>query len=391
VITALIGGRDIKEPTASPGLAAVTPVPPVAKHRRRVRGNGSVYPVSGHRHGWRGSIVVRDEDGQRKRRYVTGMTSAEVVAKLATAQDDATAAAARAASPTVEWWVNRWLGTIRLRVRPSSLDGYRYAIGKVVPLIGDRPLIDLRPADIEAMLARLVDGGMARSTAALVRNVLVIALGDAVRDGRITRNVASAARAPRVEPVERRRLNPTEVRRVLAAAAEDPNTDALVTLALGAGARIGELCALDWTDVDLAAATVTIRGTLGRRGVVGPPKSRQGRRVVALPGFAVAALRRELERRPGVGPVLTGVRGGRLTGQRAGDRWRDLRARLGFDDVRFHDLRGTAATLALSAGVPPTEVARSLGHDPAVLMRLYAGAIPGGRNMVADAIDRALR
>jgi integrase len=357
-------------------------------HRRRPRGGGTAYRVGDH---WRGSIFVRDEDGRRTRRYVSGDTSAEVVAKLGTAQKDATEAAERAKSPTVAWWATRWLGSVRLRVRPATLRAYRWAIDlHVVPTIGDRLLVDLRPADIETVLARLVDGGMSPSTAALVRRVLVVCLGDAERDGRIPRNVASAARAPRVEPVERHRLTPTEVRHVLSLAAEDPQTDVLVALAIGTGARAGELCALDWSDVDLDAGTVTIRGTVGRTGIIGPPKSRRGRRIVALPAFTLAALRRELDRRPGVGPVLVGPGGHRLTDQRAGDRWRDLRERAGLDGVRFHDLRGTAATLALSAGVTPTEVARSLGHDPAVLMRTYAGAIPGGREMVADGIERAI-
>ena len=206
------------------------------------------------------------------------------------------------------------------------------------------------------------------------------------------RNVARSARPPRVEPVERRRLSPAEVRHLLALAADDPRADVLVALAIGTGARVGELCALDWSDIDLDASTVTIRGTLGRSGVVGPPKSRRGRRIVALPAFATAALRRELERRPGAtGPVLADTAGRRLTIERTGERWRDLRVRAGVgDDMRFHDLRGTSATLALAAGVTPTEVARSLGHDPAVLMRTYAGAIPGGRGLVADAIERAL-
>ena len=357
-------------------------------HRRRPRGGGTIYPVGDR---WRGSIIVRDEDGRRTRRYVSGDTSAEVVAKLRTAQADATAATERAKSPTVAWWAERWLGTVGLRIRPATLRAYRWAIDLyIVPALGDRLLLDLRAADIEAMLARLVRGGMAPSTAALVRRVMVVCLADAERDERIPRNVASSARAPRVEPVERRRLTPAEVRTVLALAATEPNADVLVALAIGTGARAGELCALDWTDIDLDAATMTIRGTMGRTGVIGPPKSRRGRRIVALPAFSVAALRRSLEHRPAVGPVLVGPNGHRLTDQRAGDAWRDLRGRVGLDGVRFHDLRGTAATLALSAGVTPTEVARSLGHDPAVLMRTYAGAIPGGRELVADGIARAV-
>jgi integrase len=223
--------------------------------------------------------------------------------------------------------------------------------------------------------------------------VLVACLADAERDGRVARNVARSARPPRVEAVERRRLTPAEVRALLTLAADDPRTDVLVSLALGTGARVGELAALDWSDIDIDAATVTVRGSLGRGGIVGPPKSRRGRRIVALPPFAIAALRRELDRSGGLvqaGPVLADAAGRRLTIERTGERWRDLRIRAGLDGVRFHDLRGTAATLALSAGVTPTEVARSLGHDPAVLMRTYAGAIPGGRGLVADGIARAI-
>lgn len=358
-------------------------------YRRRPNGGGTVYRVGDR---WRGSIFVRSEDGQRRRRYVTGNSQAEVLAKLRTAQGDATAAAQRAQTPTLAWWATRWLGTARLRIRPSTMRAYRRAIlTHVLPALGDRPLADLRADDIEAMLARLVDGGMAPSTAALTRRVLVACLSDAERDGRIPRNVARSARPPRVESVDRRRLTPAEVRQVLALASDDPRTDVMVALAIGTGARVGELCALDWSDIDLDRGTVAIRGTLGRQGVVGPPKSRRGRRIVALPPFAVAALRREQERRSAAtGPVLADAVGRRLTIERTGERWRDLRARAGLDDVRFHDLRGTAATLALAAGVTPTEVARSLGHDPAVLMRTYAGAIPGGRELVADAIARAI-
>ena len=66
----------------------------------------------------------------------------------------------------------------------------------VVPALGDRRLMELRPADIEAMLAALVADGMAPSTAALVRRVLVVCLSDAERDGRVVRNAASRPEVP---------------------------------------------------------------------------------------------------------------------------------------------------------------------------------------------------
>jgi len=45
--------------------------------------------------------------------------------------------------------------------------------------------------------------------------------------------------------------------------------------------------------------------------------------------------------------------------------------KLGFP-IRFHDLRGTHETMLLDRGVPPHVVAARCGHDPAVLLRVYA-------------------
>jgi integrase len=46
--------------------------------------------------------------------------------------------------------------------------------------------------------------------------------------------------------------------------------------------------------------------------------------------------------------------------------------KLGFPDLRFHDLRGTHETLLLDHGVPPHVVAQRCGHDVATLLRNYA-------------------
>jgi integrase len=50
--------------------------------------------------------------------------------------------------------------------------------------------------------------------------------------------------------------------------------------------------------------------------------------------------------------------------------------KLGFKNLRFHDLRGTAITTMLKAGQPLHVVAARHGHDPAVMLRAYAKALP---------------
>ena len=138
------------------------------------------------------------------------------------------------------------------RVRPATLRSYRKVIHRhVLPALGSWPLADLRPGDVERWTGSLTERGLRPSTVALSRRVLVGCLTDAERDGRVPRNVARLARAPKVEGTTRRRaLTRAEARALLDMAHDDHEAGLLVTLALGTGARVGELLALEWTDVD---------------------------------------------------------------------------------------------------------------------------------------------
>jgi integrase len=318
---------------------------------------------------------------------VSGHTRAEAARELRTAMAAAARETAQADSPTLDWWAARWLDTSAHRIRPATLRSYRQTMTvHILPAFGSWPLAELRPGDVERWTGDL-SAHLSPSTVALCRRVLAACLADAERDGRVMRNAARLARAPKVEGSTRRRaLTAAEARALLELARDDPDAGLLVILALGTGARVGELLALDWNDIDLDAATVTIRGSRSRLGV-GPTKSARSRRIVTLPSFAVQALRAVPTRS---GPVLALADGRPLMPDRANKHWSALRERAGLAGLRFHDLRGTFATLGLAAGIPPKALADVLGHDPAVLLRTYAGPIEGGRVAVASAIGEAL-
>ena len=354
---------------------------------RRTPGAGSLYETSGGL--WRGAYVVEDPVTRRRsRRYVSGHSRVEVGRRLRDAMAELHRDAGAADSPTLAWWAARWLDTVAHRVRPATLRSYRQIVrNHILPALGSWPLADLRPGDVERWTGSLAGRGLRPSTVALCRRVLAACLADAERDDRAARNVARLARAPKVAGTTRRRtLTTAEARALLDLARDDADAGLLVTLALGTGARVGELLALDWSDADLATGEVRIHGSRSRAGV-GPTKSARGTRVVKLPAFALAALRAETRRS---GPIIANAVGGPLIPERAGERWRVLRARAGLDGLRFHDLRGSFATLALAAGIPPKALADVLGHDAAVLLRTYAGPIENGRDAIADAIGEAL-
>jgi integrase len=366
---------------------------------RRTPGAGSLYETEAGL--WRGAYVIEDPiTRHRTRRYVSGHSRAEASRRLRDAMAESHREAETAESPTLGWWAARWLDTVAYRIRPATARSYRGIVGRhILPTLGSWPLADLRPGDVERWTASLAERGMRPSTVALARRILAACLSDAERDGKAPRNAARLAHAPRVEGSTRRRtLTAAEARALLDLARDDDGAGLLVTLALGTGARVGELLALDWSDVDLGAGTVSIHGSRSRAGV-GPTKSRRGVRIVALPPFAVDALRAEAADGPlrkvgevrHSGPVVADRFGRPLIPERAGERWRALRVRAGLDGLRFHDLRGTYATLALARGVPPKALADVLGHDPAVLLRTYAGPIENGRETIAAAIGEALR
>jgi integrase len=63
-------------------------------------------------------------------------------------------------------------------------------------------------------------------------------------------------------------------------------------------------------------------------------------------------------------------------------------AKAGLPDIRFHDLRHTAATILLSHGVNIKVVSEMLGHaDVAITLRTYAHVIPHMQQVAADVMD----
>jgi integrase len=165
--------------------------------------------------------------------------------------------------------------------------------------------------------------------------------------------------------------------------------------------RRGEVLGLRWSDVDLEQSRVSVRQQLTRAGEVvafGPPKTKKGRRSIAIDPGTVAALRRhEAAQKPkrlevGLGYrkdldlVFCRVDGSPYDPDVITGRFEQRVSRARVKRIRFHDLRHTHATIALQAGVHPKMVWERLGHSSiAVTLDLYSHVIPA---MQEDAAAR---
>jgi len=240
---------------------------------------------------------------------------------------------------TVNTYLDRYLAHIRTIRRVRTVGRYAALLrDHVRPHIGTRLLRQLETLEIQAIYDHLLvagrkdgkPGGLAPQHILAVHRCLHRALEQALTWGLVDRNAAKHASPPPVPQTEVAALTPEQVDLLLAAAAADPKPwlGAWTVLAAASGARNGELCALEWSDLDLDAGTVRFRQALTnletahlpattpaavgeapaasqaagsnaedrrtrrRELVVGPVKSKASKAILNLPPFAVAALHR---------------------------------------------------------------------------------------------------
>jgi integrase len=200
---------------------------------------------------------------------------------------------------------------------------------------------------------------------------------------------------------ERTYLTTVQVR-TLIDEARDERLWPLWVVIVTTGLRVSEALGLAWSDVD--GDTVRVRYQLARRDgqwVRTEPKTRKSRRTIpltpqAVEAFAVQRERQDAERgdhpQPIDGLVFTTVRGMPQDSSNILPEWYALLVRLGLPRVTTHDLRHSAATMMLTAGVPIPVIANILGHSTVrVTADLYAHVGVELRREAADRLAEALR
>lgn len=283
-----------------------------------------------------------------------------------------------------------WLAAKRTRVKASTMDGIEGAWRiHIEPTFGDVPLYRIMPSDIEAWLA-----GIGKSPTVVRRAHAALAqiLDTAVRDRRLVVNPARGIELPRVRTSAHRYLSHLEVKAVADRAGA--HRTLVYVLAYG-GLRWGEAVALRVGDLDGTRLRIDRAVAPTSRGwVMGTPKTHE-RRTLHLPAFVASMLATELEGRGPGELIFPAQRGeylrspGRVTrGRRLW--WQAALEAAGVEYLRIHDLRHTAASLAVQAGAHVKAVQRMLGHrSAAVTLDIYSGLWDSDLDAVAGSLDRA--
>lgn len=318
----------------------------------------------------------------------------------------------RAPAVTVSELLDRWLGHVRADLSPTTLYAYERKIALYIkPNLGNVRLAKLTTARLDGLYRSLratggLDGGLSAQTIRHVHAILRRALAQAQRWGWVERNVAELAEPPTVRKQPSESATGAQLSELLQAQ-ECQGTDLgdLIALAIGTGARRGELCGLRWVDVDLDHGQVTIRRAIidvGHKLSVKEPKSGKARTIPIGPRLVERLKARHtrlaavaLECGIGLGSntyVLSVSADGTqpMHPNLASHRFGRLARKLGVP-IRFHDLRHAAVTDALAGGAAPNDVAAHAGHaSTRMTLDVYGHAIPAGLRRVAEILDARL-
>ncbi len=292
-------------------------------------------------------------------------------------------------------FIHTWLFTIhRQQLKPTSFDSYEKIVrNHIIPGLGAIRLSDLKPSDVQKfygeVLAKSGAAGKQLSprTAQYAGAILKKALKYAVEvEGVLTFNPASRVPLPKSTPSIPKPWTFDELRTFLEFA-RSHRLFFFFRLSAFTGARRGELLALQWSDFDGKAITISKSRALAGNGVVEQNSTKGGKggqRRVALDIETIQLFnehrKRQIEERLLMGSswvdsgyVFVAENGDPLDIGTPTHLFRKLSDRAGLRSTRLHDLRHLHATELLRLGEPLHVVSDRLGHkDPMVTATIYA-------------------
>lgn len=238
---------------------------------------------------------------------------------------------------------------------------------------GSRLLSSIGPRDVQEFIAerrQTVKTSTANRSLVVLKHMLRLA----VEWGYLASSPATGFKLEREENRREFFLTPEQWE---ALGAELPSwLRPLVLAALHTGARRSELVNLEWEDVDFRRKLIRFRRTKNNED-----------RVVAMSETLAGELRGMKSRIKG-GRVFRGFRGAPLKANSFRGAFESAVSRAGLKGFRFHDLRHSAASFMVQAGIPLNTVREVLGHKSITMTLRYAHLAPEHQRDAVRTFDR---
>lgn len=306
---------------------------------------------------------------------------------------------------TVQSWMKEWLEVFcKSKVKQYTYTSYDTIIRTHInPKIGEVKLTDLKGIAVQRMYNDLIDAGSAPKTIKNIATVMHKAFKMAIRQELISTNPCDNAEIPSAPRKEIRPLTDSEIPEFLTAIQNHPMENAFA-LCLFAGLREGECLGLSWGQIDFDKGIITVNQQLQKEKVKGgkyiiaqSTKSNKPRPVMPPPiafDYLKSERKRQLSNQLAAGErwsnpdnlVFTDPLGKHLAISTFYKQFKKVAASIGRPDARPHDLRHTAATIAVASGSDIKSVQSFLGHATASFtLNVYTHT---SEKMMADTASR---
>ncbi len=332
---------------------------------------------------WEGRIVIgHKENGDSIFHYFSAPTQHKLMETLAQAKAEyAGANLCGDCQMPLGDWLERWLTEYAApTIRPSTLSRYRRDLTQYVkPALGEKPVYKVTKADIQKLYQEMLEHGrvhedadgsraLSPSTVRSLHSVLHQAMDAAVCQHLTAHNPTEGVTLPKQETVAKTILNDEQLDKFMEAIRQDEIWYDFFYTEITTGLRLGEICGLQWDDFHEEKGTLTVRRTVhtdaGGTVSTGETKTNQGKRDITLPPSTVELLLHRQKHRLSkqwIFPDPLHLEQP-MHPQKAYRRMKELLMEAELPDMRFHDLRHTFATHALSSGVDAKTLSGILGH-----------------------------
>ena len=361
---------------------------------RRGNGEGSIVKRADGR--WCAAYI---EKGTSKRKYVYGKSQKEVWEKMKKKMEEAKEEAEKkqieieseggGANQTLEEMILYYLNTFKkVELKPSTFSNYIDVLNYYIKgeAVAEMCVQDITTNDLQKFYnSKLADGYSSKT----IRHMAVVingALEYAERTGLIITNPNRHTILPKKKKFDAKVLTEEEVRRIIELGTQE-EIYPLVVLCMTCGLRKGEALSLKWHELSLEERKLKIIGNLCRIGQeedengkrhsvyeILEPKTKSSIRTIYLPEVAYQALLLQKQRQEQDKEkyadiyldndfVFARPDGRHLNPRQMMEHFHKFLEKYGMTDVRFHDLRHTAATMMLESGISIKIVQDILGHS----------------------------
>lgn len=317
---------------------------------------------------WEGRWIISREYGKAKYGYVYARTYSEVRSKLSARRQKGKAHSRSTGGRTLRCYAEEWLSAVRLKNKESTYIKYRAICEKhILPALGELSPNRITTQIAGNLLHERLQSGLSPRTVCGIKTILKMLLNFAGKDDADCDFSALKIRQPHKDM---RVLSVEEQRSLCGYLKENMDQCKMgVFLCLFTGMRVGEICALRWSNVSLDNRTIRIEETMQRintekgktKVITTLPKSSYSCRIIPITD-ELAALMSKF-RALGREYVLSGSEDVFIEPRTLQYRFKKYLKLAGIKNANFHALRHTFATRCVESGVDVKSLSEILGHS----------------------------